>query len=322
MQPAAAARAACHLAVGDDVDVDVAGAVDGLGSDAGTGQHRSQPGAAAGAQHQLGGVFRAGERQQRFGDIVPDHLVVGAAQRFGQAPLRGERRRAGAGEPVGPDDVHGQQVAADRAGSDPGGAADQRLAFRASGQRDDHALAGFPGLPDAMLGPVLQQAFFHPVSHPQQGELAQGGEVTDTEVVGQRCVDLLGGIHVAVRHPPPQRLRRHVDDLDLPGGTDDGVRDGLPLRHAGDLLHDVVDRLQMLDVDRGDHGDPGRQQLVHVLPALGVPRTRDVGMREFVDERDLRLAREHRVEVHLLERAAAVGDDAAGNDPSSFSWAC
>ena len=37
-------------------------------------------------------------------------------------------------------------------------------------------------------------------------------------------------------------------------------------------------------------------------------------MREFVDERDLRLAREHRVEVHLLERAAAVGDDAAGND--------
>ena len=36
-------------------------------------------------------------------------------------------------------------------------------------------------------------------------------------------------------------------------------------------------------------------------------------MREFVDERHLRLAREYRVEVHLLERAAAVGDDTAGN---------
>src|SRR5215472_13508323 len=37
-------------------------------------------------------------------------------------------------------------------------------------------------------------------------------------------------------------------------------------------------------------------------------------MRELVDERDLRLARQHRVDVHLLERAAAVGHDAAGND--------
>src|SRR5689334_4174281 len=37
-------------------------------------------------------------------------------------------------------------------------------------------------------------------------------------------------------------------------------------------------------------------------------------MREFVDERDLGLALEYRVQVHLLERAAAVGDDATGND--------
>ena len=131
--------------------------LDGLDADAGAGQHRGQPGAAARAQHELGGVLRAGERQQRFGDIVSDHLVVGAAQRFGQAPLRGERRGAGAGEPVGADDVHGEQVAADRAGGDPGGAADQRLAFRAAGQRDDHPLAGFPGLPDAVLGPVLSR---------------------------------------------------------------------------------------------------------------------------------------------------------------------
>ena len=89
-------------------------------------------------------------------------------------------------------------------------------------------------------------------------------------------------------HAPADRLRRHVDELDLVGATDDGVGDRLALLDARDLLDDVVDRLEVLDVERRDHGDPGVEQHVDVLPALLVRGAGHVRVRELVDERDLR----------------------------------
>ena len=54
-----------------------------------------------------------------------------------------------------------------------------------------------------------------------------------------------------------------------------------------------------------DDGDPGVEQLEHVLPPLLVAaRARHVGVRQLVDEGDLGPAGEHGVEVHLLELAA------------------
>ena len=294
--------------------VDVARAADGAGAETRPRQHRRQPGPAAGAEHQLGGVLGAGEAEQGLGDVVPDDLVVGAAQRLDQPPLLGQRGRVRAGQAVGPGHVHGEQVPAGGPGGDPCPAADQLLAFRASGQRDHHALAGLPGAADAVLGAVALQALVHLVGQPQQGQLAQGGEVAGAEVVGQRGVDLLRRVDVAVRHPAAERLRGDVDQLDLVGGADHGVRDGFPLRHAGDLLHDVVEGLQVLDVDVGDDVDARGQQLLDVFPALGVPRSGHVRVRELVDQRDLGLAGQHGVEVHLLERRAAVGDPGPGDD--------
>jgi len=46
---------------------------------------------------------------------------------------------------------------------------------------------------------------------PEQRQLTQRGQVADPEVVAQGSVHLVGGIDVAVRHPPAQRLRGHVD---------------------------------------------------------------------------------------------------------------
>ena len=59
---------------------------------------------------------------------------------------------------------------------------------------------------------------------------------------------------------------------------------------------------------------PAREELLDVLPALLVARAGHVGVRELVDQRHLRRAREHRVDVHLLERRAAVRDDVTGHD--------
>jgi hypothetical protein len=159
-----------------------------------------------------------------------------------------------------------------------------------------------------VLAAVLLEVLVDPVGHPQQRQFAQRGEVAGPEVVGQGRVDLVGLVDVAVRHPPAQSLGRHVDQLDLVRTPHHLVRHGLPLPYARDRLDDVPQRLQMLDVDRGDHVDPGRQQLLHVLPALGVAGAGDVGVGEFVHEGDLGVSGEDGVDVHLGEDPAAVAE--------------
>ena len=155
---------------------------------------------------------------------------------------------------------------------------------------------------------VVEQRVVDAVGDPEERQLAQRAEVAGAEVVAERRVDSLGRIDVAVRHPAADRLGGHVDELDLVGPPDDGVGDRLLLLDAGDLLDDVVDRLEVLDVQRRDHGDPGVEERLDVLPALLVARARDVRVGELVDERDLGPAGDDRVDVHLLERRAAVLD--------------
>src|SRR5262249_19851762 len=64
----------------------------------------------------------------------------------------------------------------------------------------------------------------------------------------------------------------------------------------------------MLDVHRGDNVDALLEQKQHVLPALAVASARHVGVRELVDDGDLWPAMHNGVDVHLLERDAAVFD--------------
>ena len=112
-------------------------------------------------------------------------------------------------------------------------------------------------------------------------------EIADPEVVAQRGIDLLGRVDVAVRHPSPECLGSHVDELDLLRGAHHRVGHRFALHDAGDPLDDVVERFEVLDVDRRDDVDAGREQLVDVLPALGVAGAGHVRVRQLVDERDL-----------------------------------
>ena len=210
--------------------------------------------------------------------------------------------------------MHGQQVAARGPGGDPRGAPDESVALGAAGERDDDPLPRLPGALDTVRGPVGLQALVDLVGQPQQGQLAQRGQVAGAEVVGQRRVDFLRRVDVPVRHPAPERLGRHVDQLDLVGGAHHGVRDRLPLRYAGDLLHHVVEGLEMLDVDGRDHVDAGVEQFLDVLPALLVAGPGHVGVGHLVDQGDLRVAGQHGVEVHLLEVRPAVDHRLARDD--------
>ena len=161
---------------------------------------------------------------------------------------------------------------ADEVALGPGGDArrptDQVVVAGRAGDGHRDALARLPGRGDAVALAVVLERLVDAVGHPEQRELPQGREVAGAEVVAQRGVDLVGPVDVAVGHPAAQRLRRRVDQLDLLGRTDHRVRDRLLLADARDPLHDIVERLEVLDVDRGDHVDAGVQQLLDVLPPL------------------------------------------------------
>ena len=117
-----------------------------------------------------------------------------------------------------------------------------------------------------------------------------------------------------MRHPAAQGLRRHVDELDLVGAPHDAVGNRLALLHAGDALDHVVDRLEVLDVERRDHVEARVEQLLDVLPALLVSGARDVRVRQLVDEHDIRASSQHGIDVHLLELRVAVLDLAPRDD--------
>ena len=64
----------------------------------------------------------------------------------------------------------------------------------------------------------------------------------------------------------------------------------------------------MLNVERGPNIDAGGKKLLNVLPSLGMPAFRSVGVSKLVDDDQLRLARQRGVEIEFLDRAAAILD--------------
>ena len=126
----------------------------------------------------------------------------------------------------------------------------------------------------------------------------------------QRALGLLGDVDLALLQPLDQVVRRQVDQFDGVGAVEHRIRHGLAHPHMRDLGDHVVEALDVLDIDRGIDVDAVRQQFLDVEIALGMAAAGRVGMGEFVDQRDLRTARDQRVEVHLLDDLVLVLDAA------------
>ena len=304
--------ALADLLVGDQVDVDGSGASHG-GHAHPRGENLREPPAAAGPEYQLGGIHPARELEQRGRDVCPDHLVVRATEALHQEPLLSEIGRVGSRKPIRAHHMHGHEIRAFGTRGDTGRPPDQRFSLRATGQRQNDPLPSLPGLADPVFVPVPVKLVVDLVGQPEQGQLTQRGEVADPEVVAQCGLDLVRLIDVAVRHPAPQGLGSHVGQFDLVGLPDHLVGHGLPLGDASDLVHHVVERLQVLDVHRGEHGDPCLEQILDVLPALGVARPGHVAVGQLVNEGDLRPPGQDGVDVHFGERGASVLQRLAGH---------
>ena len=301
------------LGVADDVNVDRdAGLADDLADD--RAPREALPARAACRTHdELRDVQRARCVEQRHSHVGADDLVIRAAELRHEHTLLTEQLGRGSGEAVLRNHMDGDEIAL-RTLCDPRGPADEPLTVRGAREGDHDPLARFPRLRDAVLAPVLLEPFVDPIREPGKSELAERGEVAGSKVVGERRVDPLGWIHVAAGEAVAERYRGEVDQLQLVGAANDLVGDRLPLPDAGDLLDDVVERREVLDVQRRDDVDARLQKLVHVLPALFVPGPGDVRVRKLVHQRDLGSPREGGIHVHLLERGLAMPEPLARND--------
>ncbi|MDQ0622427.1 hypothetical protein QFZ39_001637 [Paraburkholderia graminis] len=146
------------------------------------------------------------------------------------------------------------------------------------------------------------------IGRTSQGKLAQRNQIAFAKEVAHRALGLLREIHLAVAHAIEQFLGGQIDQRDFVGAIEHAVGHGLPHANAGDLPHHVVQTFEVLNVDGRVDVDAGVEQFIHVLPALQMPRALHVRMREFVDEYQLRLAGQRRVEVELAELATAIFD--------------
>ena len=155
--------------------------------------------------------------------------------------------------------------------------------------------------------PICLQALVDLVGNPHERELTQCSEVAGAEVVRQCRLGAFGRVDVAVGHAPSQCLGRLVDEVHLVGSPNQRVGNDLALRRPGDALDDVVERFEVLDVDRRDHVDARVEEQLDVLVALRCATPRDVGVGELVDETDTRRPLDDGVDVHLLELRTAIG---------------
>ena len=256
------------------------------------------------ADDDLGDVVGLREVDDVVGDATPDagNGQRLAAQRFGK-PHR-------VGEPVAL--LVGQLQAASRLDADgrprrvnavgePLGIAHQPRRARILADANQDALARRPGTGNRIGLHVGEQLLIDPLGGAPQRQFAQRGEIAGRKIMLQRALGLPGDVDLALLQPLDQIVGREVDQLDRMGAVEHRIRHRLAHADMSYLRNDVVEAFDVLDIDRGVDIDAAGQQLLDVEIALGMPAAGRVGVGEFVDQRELRAARDQRVEVHFLE---------------------
>ena len=210
--------------------------------------------------------------------------------------------------------VHGddQELAALGVGQ-PEGAPDHRGAGGGLVDAGEHPLGGAPRRLDPMDRQVLVELPVHRLRGPGQGELAQRVQVPRPKEVLQRTSGGGVGVDLALLQAMAQLVGGQVDQDDLVGTVEDLVGDALPHLDPGDRLDHVVEALQVLDVEGGEHIDPLGQDGVDVLVAPGPGTAGGVGVGQLVDGADLGAAGDHGVGVELLDGDPAVLDPTPGD---------
>ncbi|HEX3158086.1 MAG TPA: hypothetical protein VHQ45_06190 [Gemmatimonadaceae bacterium] len=189
--------------------------------------------------------------------------------------------------------------------------------LRARGRRtdaDEQPIAHGPALGRCVHAAVDFHLTIHAIGRAKQGELPERDEVPLAEELLDGALGLVRHVHLPLIEPLEQFLGRQVDQLHFVSRLEHRIGERLAHGDAGDARHHVVQALEVLHVERGVDVDAGGEQLFDVLPALGVAGAGHVGVRELVDEQELRPPSERGVEIELAHLDAVVLQAPAGQD--------
>ena len=188
------------------------------------------------------------------------------------------------------------------------GVADHVVAAAARPDAAQERRLRLPHALDRLVGAIGLHVVLDAVGRAAQRELAQRHQVALAEEVARGALDLLGQVDLAGLQPREQVVGGDVDEHHLVGLVEEEIGHRLENGDAGDAPDDVVQALEVLDVERREDVDAGREQLVDILPALRMARALDVRVGELVDEDQRGPARERAVEVELAQRPALEGN--------------
>ena len=309
-------RRAGHGVAGDDVNADIAGAANQI-VDHRAVQNLEPAGARRFADDDLGDVVGL-----RVADHVVGNVPVAGRQRDGLAAKRlGEAQRVGDAvalfvrklQAAPALDIERQPWAMQTI-RQPLGVAHQPGAARVLADADQNAFARRPWALDGVRLHFGEQLLVDAVGGAAQSEFAQRREIGRRKEMLERALGLPGDVDFSFFQSLDQIVRRQVDQFDGVGAIEHRVRHRLAHAHMGDLRHHVVEAFDVLDVDGGVDVDAVAHQLFDVEIAFRVAAAFGVGVRELIDQHDLRMPGDDGIEVHFLERLSFIVDVPARND--------
>ena len=171
-----------------------------------------------------------------------------------------------------------------------GGTAHQALGSYAWAQADQQRLAHGPYGFNGLLFAPRQHVGIDPVCGAAQGEFAQCNEVAFAKEVLHGALGLLRQIDFARFQAREQLIRGQIDQHHIISTVKQAIRHGFPHARACDAANYVIQTFKVLHVDGAVYIYARAQQLFYVLPAFGVAAAWGVGVRQLINQYELRLA--------------------------------
>ena len=178
---------------------------------------------------------------------------------------------------------------------------------------DQEAMPGFPGAGDLHRLQIIMHVLPDMIGSQTQGHFPQGGQVAFAEKIHHGQLGPLRHIDLALVQPLQKFFGRQVDQLHF-GAVKHTVGNRLLHRRAGDLPDSIHPAFGVLHIHRRININTRIEQFDHILVAFGVSGAGDVGVGQFVNQRQLRVPREQRVQIHFLQRNSSVVHFAPGNN--------